>query len=83
MRWIQVDVVRFADCPMLAEICGRFFLEQETLHMRARFTTDICLSNSAEEASGISFSKHSPLKLNVSFANHFCGNRYNCTLGSH
>jgi hypothetical protein len=38
MRWIQVDVVRFADCPMLAEICGRFFLEQETLHMRARFT---------------------------------------------
>jgi hypothetical protein len=71
MRLTQVDVVRFADSPVLAEICGRFFLEQETLHIERDLLTDIYLSNSAEKASGISFSKHSPLKLNVSFANLF------------
>lgn len=68
MRWIQVDVVRFADCPALAEIVVASSLSKKRSTCERDLLTDICLSNSAEEASGISFS---PLKPNVNFANLF------------
>ena len=71
MRWIQVDVVRLADCLALVEIVVGFSLSKKRSTCERDLQTDICLSNSAEEASGISFSKHSPLKPNVSFANLF------------
>jgi hypothetical protein len=48
MRWIQMDVVRFADCPALAEIVVGSTLSKKRSTCERDLLTDIRLSNSAE-----------------------------------
>lgn len=44
MRWIQVDVVRFADCPALAEIVVGSTLSKKRSTCERDLLTDIRLS---------------------------------------